>query len=108
VLVAHPDLVRERGADVAAFLDGLQESIDATRRSPDEALAAFFRAFPELDDELDRRSFTATLPLYAESVRLDDPTTWDNVQRFLVDAGLLGGETPFASLVATDLVFTGP
>ncbi len=108
VLVAHPDLVRERSADLAAFLDGLQESIDATRQSPDVALAAFFHAFPELNDELDRRSFQATLSLYADSVRLHDPTTWDNVQRFLVDAGLLAEIAPFESLVATDLSATGP
>jgi putative hydroxymethylpyrimidine transport system substrate-binding protein len=103
VLVAHPDLIRERGADVAAFLDGLQESIDATRRSPDDALAAFFRAFPELDDEVDRRSFAATLPLYADDVRLDDPAIWEEVQRFLVDAGLVSSAVPFESLVVTDL-----
>ena len=108
VFVAHPDLVRERRADLVAFLDAVEESIDATRTSPDEALAAFFHAFPELNDELDRRSFAATLPLYADSVRLGDPTTWVDVQRFLVDAGLLSEEMPFESLVAIDLFPTEP
>ncbi len=108
VFVAHSDLVRERRADVVAFLDAVEESIGATRRSPDEALATFFHAFPELDDELDRRSFAATLPLYADSVRLDNPTTWADVQRFLVDAGLLGEEAPFESLVAANLFPIGP
>ncbi len=108
VLVAHKDFVAERKADLAAFLAALEESIAATRAEPDDALAAFFRAFPELDDELDRLSFAATLPLYAADVHFSNPETWDGVQRFLVGAGLLGEAAPFESLVAPDLVTAGP
>jgi len=103
LFVVHPDLVLERRADLAAFLDAVAESVRLTREAPDEALAALFRALPELDDEVDRRSFAATLPLYADDAHLDDPAVWEEVQRFLVDAGLVGSATPFESLVATDL-----
>ncbi len=108
ILVANRDLVAERGADLASFLDAVNESIAATRQAPDAALASFLRFYPELDDELDRRSFAATLPLYAEDVRQTDPTVWSNVQRFLVSVGLLDNEAPFASLVSIDLVSAAP
>jgi len=103
LFVVHPDLVLERRADLAAFLDAVAESVRLTREAPDAALAALFRAVPELDDEVDRRSFAATLPLYADDVRLDDPAIWEEVQRFLVGAGLVGSAAPFESLVVTDL-----
>jgi putative hydroxymethylpyrimidine transport system substrate-binding protein len=108
ILVANSGLVAQRGADLAAFLDAVEESIAATRQSPDAAFASFLRSYPELDDEFDRRSFAATLPLYAEDVHLTDPTTWLEVQRFLIDVGLLTAEVPFESLVVPDPAFTGP
>jgi hypothetical protein len=43
------------------------------------------------------------VPLYADDVRLEDPAVWERVQRFLVDAGLVGSAVPFESLVVTDL-----
>jgi len=104
LFVVHPDLVLERRADLVAFLDAVAESVCLTRETPDAALAALFRAYPEVDDEVDRLSFAATLPLYADDVHLDDPAVWEEVQRFLVDAGLVGSAAPFESLVATDLV----
>jgi putative hydroxymethylpyrimidine transport system substrate-binding protein len=108
VFVANPDVVRERREDVAAFLDGVAEAIRATRENPQAALAALFHAFPELDGEADRLSFEATLPLYADDVRVGDPAVWMEMQRFLVEAGLVPGELPFESLVAVDLLPTGP
>jgi len=108
ILVAHPDFVRERQTEAAAFLCAVEESIEAARRAPDDALAAFFRAFPELDDEFDRLSFRATLPLYAKSPYLRDSSTWQLVQEFLVAAGLLASSVPFESLVALDLSPSGP
>lgn len=108
VFVANPEFVRERAGDVAAFLDAVERSIARTRETPDEAFGAFLGAFPELDDDFDRRSFDATLPLYAEDVHLGDPATWNDVQRFLVDAGLLDAVEPFESLVALDLSAAAP
>ncbi len=104
VFVAHPDVVRERRLDIVAFLDGVAESIRATRGDPWVAFVALTRAFPELDGEADRRSFEATLPLYADDVRLTDPTVWVEMQRFLLGAGLVSEELPFESLVAVALM----
>lgn len=107
VFVAHPDVVAERAADLASFLEVVEESVAATREAPDASFAAFARLYPELDDAFDRRSFAATLPLYAESVRLRDPSAWQAVQEFLVEAGLVAHPTPFESLVV-DLALSTP
>jgi putative hydroxymethylpyrimidine transport system substrate-binding protein len=108
LFVVHPDLVLERRADLAAFLDAVAESVRLTREAPDAALAALFRAVPELDDEMARLSFAATLPLYADDVRLSDSAVWDDVQRFLVDAGLVASAAPFESLVVANLMPVTP
>ena len=109
VLVAHKDFVRRAKEPTwRPFSPRWRSRSPRHAPQPDDALAAFFRAFPELDDELDRLSFAATLPLYAADVHLSDPETWDSVQRFLVGAGLLAEAAPFESLVAPDLVTAGP
>ncbi len=108
VFVANPHLVRDRSADVAAFLDAVEQSIARTRETPTEALGVFVAQLPELDDELTRRSFDATLSLFATDVHRSDPTAWTDVQQFLVDVGLLADVAPFEALVAPDLATAAP
>lgn len=85
VLVASADAVETRGNDLRALVDGLAAGIAFTRAHPEEAFAAFLRAWPELDDELDRQAYAATLPLYADGARHDDPSVWEALQAYLLE-----------------------
>jgi len=89
VLVAHPDLVSQRPDDLRAFLAGLGEGIAYVQSHPATAFERFTTALPDLDDELNRRSFDATLPLYAPGARHDDPQVWRAMQSYLYDGGLM-------------------
>lgn len=91
LFIAHPAVVRERGEEVRAVLRALAEAVRRTREDPDGAFALFLRAYPELDDELNRRSFALTLPLYADGLRHDDRARWLAAEGYLAASGLLRG-----------------
>ncbi|MDD4903875.1 MAG: ABC transporter substrate-binding protein [Candidatus Bipolaricaulis sp.] len=102
LFAVHPDLVAERPDAVRALLRAVADAVDATRADPDAAFAAFLRANPDLDDDLDRRAFAASLPLYADGARHDDAEIWDVLQTFLAENGIIGGREPIESLYRTD------
>jgi len=104
VLVAHPDLLDERAADLRNLLDALADGIAETRAAPGSAFEAFVRANPDLDDELHRRAFEATLPVYATGARHDDPTVWEDLQGYLFDNELVGVELPLHTLYTAELL----
>jgi putative hydroxymethylpyrimidine transport system substrate-binding protein len=101
--VVNPAVLRDRRSEIEAFVAGLAEGIAYTKAHPEEAFAAFLRARPDLDDALNRRSYEATLPLYAEGARHDDPTQWEKMQDYLFSSGLISREYPLEELYA-DLV----
>ena len=106
VLVAHPKLIEERGADLRALLDALAEAISFTRNNPETAFLHFLQAQPDLDDVLNQRSFEATLLLYAEGARHDDPEVWRAMQTFLLQNGLIASELPLDALY-TEVLLPG-
>jgi putative hydroxymethylpyrimidine transport system substrate-binding protein len=104
ILVANPSLVEERSGDLRAFLDGLAEGIAFTRSHPATAFHRFVTALPDLDDELNRRAFDATLPLFAEGARHDDPEVWRGMESYLYENGLVSGLLPLEELYTTALL----
>ncbi len=104
VVVANPELLRGRREDLRAFVRGLVQGIAYTEAHPEEAFAAFLRTHPDLDDELNRRSYAATLPLYARGARHDDPDEWNRVQAYLFQSGVIERELPLEELYTDDLL----
>lgn len=104
ILVVHPDLIAEQTDDLKLFLVALSESIAFIRRNPVTTFHRFTTALPDLDDELNRRSFDATLPLFAEGVRHDDPGVWEAMQTYLFEKGLLTSPIPIEALYTAELL----
>ena len=98
ILVVHPDLIEERGEDLSAFLRALARGIDQTTSEPDVAFGMFLAAYPDLDDELNRRSFEAMLPLYADGARHDDIEVWSAMRGYLAGHGLTDERLPVERL----------
>ena len=107
ILVAHPNLIAERGADLRAFLGALARGIERTMTDPEAAFDTFLAAYPDLDDELNRRSFEATLPLYADEARHDDAEVWSAMRDYLAEHGLIGGQPPLEELFTDALLPLG-
>jgi putative hydroxymethylpyrimidine transport system substrate-binding protein len=102
VVVAHSAMVAERLGEVRAFLTGLAAGIAYTRDHPAEAFALFISLFPDLVGDLTRRSFAATLPLYAAGARHDDVERWAAMHAYLVAHGLFPGEYPLTRLFTVE------
>ena len=89
-LVVRRDVSEGAAHDLRILLEVLARAVDATLERPDEAYALFLAAHPDLDDELNRGSFEATLPLYAAGLRHDDPVQWMTLQDYLFHHELIG------------------
>ena len=104
LFVAHPDVAAERADDLRTFLSAVAGAIAAARVDTDAAYAAFLRANPDLDDELDRRAYAATVPLYADGVRHDDASVWDALVEFLFANQVIAARWRTESLYRTDFL----
>lgn len=89
ILVCREALTEDRAEDLRTFLTVLGRGVRRTQESPEEAYALFIEALPELDDELNRRSYEATVPLFASDLRHDDGEQWQTLQEYLFAHGLI-------------------
>ena len=104
LIVANPELFQERAREVRGFLTALARGIAFTLDQPEAAFDAFLSLYPDRDDELHRRSFSATLPLYAEGARHDDVDRWVGMQDFLCQNGLVDRVFPLEELYTTEFL----
>ena len=64
---------------------------------PDEALAMFLKSHTDLDDELNRKSFFATLPRFAKRPGALDHARYNRFAAFLKEGGLIDTVPPLDS-----------
>lgn len=86
VLLAH----RDAAADprLPRFLKALKAATGYVRDNPEAAWTVFVRAYPDLDDELNRRAWRDTIPLLAAQPSALDTDRYDAFARFMKEAGL--------------------
>lgn len=101
LFVVHPELLREKPEELRAVLRAVARGLAFARQNPEEAFRLFIRVFPELDDELNRRSFAVTLPLYAQGLRHDDHPRWKAMVDFLWRTGMISTPLSPESLYTT-------
>lgn len=71
------------------FLDAVEEATIFLTNHPDEALQMFLKAHPDLNDELNRQSFAATLPRFAKRPAALDVGRYQRFAAFLKEKGLI-------------------
>jgi putative hydroxymethylpyrimidine transport system substrate-binding protein len=76
-------------ARVSAFLSALTRGIAYTRKYPTDAFSSFVKAYPDLDDELNRLAYQQTVPLYSGGARMGDAEEWQVLHDYLYDNGLI-------------------
>ncbi|MCX5496526.1 ABC transporter substrate-binding protein [Kaistia dalseonensis] len=74
---------------MARFITAIEDATIFLTNHPDEALAMFLKAYPDLDDKLNRQAFADTLPRFAKRPAALDPGRYDRFAQFLKDGGLL-------------------
>ena len=81
-------------AAIARFLEVAERGAIWMTNHPEEALALFIAAHPDLDNELNRRAFADTLPRFAKRVRALDEARYERFADFVEASGLIDGELP--------------
>ena len=98
VIAANAERVREDAPKMRAFLVGLARGVAFTVEHPEEAFRSFVAVYPDLDDELNRRAYEITLPLYSNGARIGSEAEWDDLQKYLFDNGLIESSFPLAEI----------
>lgn len=92
ILVANNDGLKDER--IAIFINALEESIQFILNHPDEAWAMFIGAYPDLDDELNRRAWADTLPRFALRPGALDRPRYERFGAFLKKRGLIDEALP--------------
>lgn len=65
VVIANETFLQSEPETAKRFMRAMQEGLAYTQKHPEEALAAYFEANPDVRRELDAQAFQATLPVFA-------------------------------------------
>ena len=79
------------------FIAAVEDATIYLTNHPEEALALFLKAYPDLDDTLNRRAFADTLPRFAKRPAALDPGRYDRFAAYLKDRGLIDTLPPVES-----------
>lgn len=91
IFVAHKDLVRDTAGDdrLRRFLTAVEEAAVFLTNHPDDAWQLFIKAYPDLDDELNRQAFIDTLPRFAKRPAALDRGRYERFGAFMAESGLV-------------------
>jgi putative hydroxymethylpyrimidine transport system substrate-binding protein len=87
VFVTRPDLVSDDR--LVRFLDAVEKGAIYLTNHPDESWKLFIRAYPDLDDQLNRQAWADTLPRFAKRPAALDSGRYERFGEFLADNGLI-------------------
>ncbi len=67
VIISNDTFLQQEPETAKRFMMAIEEGLAYTKKNPEAALAAYFKANPDVRKELDSRAFQATLPVFANS-----------------------------------------
>ncbi|MEM7428137.1 MAG: ABC transporter substrate-binding protein [Pseudomonadota bacterium] len=82
------------------FLDALEQATVYLMNHPQESWQLFIKAYPDLDDELNKRAWRDTLRRFAKRPRALDEARYDRFAKFLVERGLMKSAGPASDYAA--------
>ena len=92
IVVAHGDAVGQRR--LRDFVDALEAGVQYVVNHPEESWRLFVRGRKELDDELNRRAWSDTLPRFALRPGALDRNRYRRFAEFLREQGMIGDPPP--------------
>jgi putative hydroxymethylpyrimidine transport system substrate-binding protein len=95
--------VRDKVAAPATrkFLDALEDATLFTLNHPEAAWDLFIKAYPNLDDELNRQAWRDTLPRLAASPAAVDPRRYSRFADFMKQSGLIATSLPVETYIGS-------
>lgn len=71
------------------FIDAVEKATLYLTNHSDEALEQFLKAYPDLDNELNRRAWVDTLPRFAKRPAALDTARYERFAKFMKESGLI-------------------
>lgn len=101
-LVFVTDKAKVADKRLRPFLAAVEQGAIFLTNHPDEAWKLFVKAYPNLDDELNRKAFTDTLPRFAKRPSALDRGRYERFGAFLAESGLIG-KAPAVDDIAVEI-----
>ncbi|MBA8877442.1 ABC transporter substrate-binding protein [Phyllobacterium myrsinacearum] len=87
IFLTHPDLAKDDR--LKRFIGAVEKGAIYLTNHPDESWALFIKAYPDLDNALNRQAWTDTLPRFAKRPAALDRSRYERLGVFMHDAGLI-------------------
>lgn len=87
ILVTRPELLSDDR--LTRFLNVVEQGAIYLTNHPQESWELFIRAYPDLDDELNRQAWSDTLPRFAKRPAALDAGRYERFGKFLAENGLI-------------------
>ncbi len=100
IFVTRPALLSD--TRLPRFLDAVEKASIYLTNHPEAAFDLFIRAYPNLNDELNRKAFTDTLPRFAKRPAALDKNRYQRFGAFLKEEGLIK-DAPALNDIAVEL-----
>lgn len=100
IFVTRPDLVGD--GRLPRFLQAVERGAIHLTNHPEESWELFIRAYPDLDDELNRQAWTDTLPRFAKRPMALDHARYRRFGEFMEESGLIEA-APEVDVIAVEL-----
>jgi putative hydroxymethylpyrimidine transport system substrate-binding protein len=97
IYVTTPEKAKD--SRVRRFLDATEQATLFILNHPDEAWALFIKAYPKLDDVLNRQAWTDTLPRLDPNPAAVDPVRYTRFADFMKSKGLIKATEPVETYV---------
>jgi putative hydroxymethylpyrimidine transport system substrate-binding protein len=97
VLITGEDTAQKRMDMVKSFIRAIDRAINFTLENPEEAFKLFLSSNPDLDNELNRKAFYATLPYFSRN-QTQERGKWEKFQDFLYNKGVIEKKTKVEKL----------
>lgn len=98
ILIANSEKLDD--ARLPRFLDALEQATIYLMNHPNESWDMFIKAYPNLNDELNKRAWADTLRRFAKRPRALDTTRYERFAKFLAERGLMKTAGPASDYAA--------
>lgn len=88
VVISNDAFLQKEPETAKQFMMAIQEGLAYTKQNPEDALAAYFKANPDVRKELDAKAFEATLPVFANS-QTQLLSKWQAFATYALNNGLI-------------------
>lgn len=97
IYVTTPEKAKD--PKVRRFLDATEQATLFILNHPDEAWAMFIKAYPKLDDALNKQAWSDTVPRLASDPAAVDPARYTRFAEFMKSKGLINAVEPVENYI---------